>query len=421
MNGIFSKLPHPSLLPLLCFSLGVLFLLRAADAPAEETPLRVPLASSGSGEAKAPQTIYGEATFGSGASDASIKNIQVPSLPGEGPYSLEECLSLALRVSPGLDSAEQAEYGAARGFSKKGGSDADLEEDKDPNISKLRALIASLRTAIIKDDLTLKLKSAYFKLKASEKSLAVAESSKNTLDELMGVLTQFYDIGMTTGDKSAGGKLKLSEAERELKKREKELLVNKANLNILLKRAPEDPLKIADDLVYSPFPLSLEETLNKALANNPELLLARTRAELLTAKVNLISKGSSSKGPKADSKASGGDALLMSQIRLNRAIDKLDLAEGEIKRIVFAFHQDLSLAGAEIEALDAEISEAQKYMDLIRERFMNFVATSDEYILAEELFVRAQMERTQALYNYNIAWAALEKAMGEPVLKKRAR
>ena len=58
------------------------------------------------------ETIFGEATIGDNRSMAAIENIKVPDLPSDGPLTLDECLTLAKKVSPSLDTADQAYLGA---------------------------------------------------------------------------------------------------------------------------------------------------------------------------------------------------------------------------------------------------------------------------------------------------------------------
>ncbi|MDR1677459.1 MAG: hypothetical protein LBS44_03605, partial [Deltaproteobacteria bacterium] len=58
------------------------------------------------------ETIFGEATIGEGRSKEAIKDIKVPALPHAGPLTLEDCLELAPKVSPALDSADQGYVGA---------------------------------------------------------------------------------------------------------------------------------------------------------------------------------------------------------------------------------------------------------------------------------------------------------------------
>ena len=56
----------------------------------------------------APQTVFGEATLAGGDPAAPPALPQIP----DRPLTLEECLTIAQKVSPSLDSADQAQVGA---------------------------------------------------------------------------------------------------------------------------------------------------------------------------------------------------------------------------------------------------------------------------------------------------------------------
>jgi outer membrane protein len=279
---------------------------------------------------------------------------------------------------------------------------------------------ASLRTKLAQEKLTYKVKKAYFAVQAAEKSLKVAKDAESVFSEHAEKTKSLFEVGIISLD-YLGAELRFSEAARDLKMREKDLKVLKANLNILLGRAPEEPIQLEEEQVYSPFPLSLNDVTEKALGNNPKVLLARTQAEIASARVNLANKSKEPQGKSKSGPNEKAENLLMSKIRLNRAVNNLSMADGELQQKVFSLYQDLTLAASKIEALDADLKISETYSDYLKNSFDAGAATSGDFCKAQDTYAKVQYDRIEALYDYNLAWAALERTVGEPILKKRAR
>ena len=53
---------------------------------------------------------------------------------------------------------------------------------------------------------------------------------------------------------------------------------------------------------------------------------------------------------------------------------------------------------------------------MVRERYMEQVATNTEVLDAQTRYSNAQYDHYQSLYNYNLAWATLERSLGRQVL-----
>jgi outer membrane protein len=220
-------------------------------------------------------------------------------------------------------------------------------------------------------------------------------------------------------------------------------VVNKARLNLLLRRPVDYPVEIEDELRRDPFPLSMEECLLTGLRDNPEIRLGRNQVESGARNVDVarsalyptvsVSWSNSSTGDTASvsdrsdwnmaavasfnlwewgrSKAD----VEISKVNLNRAIDALASLEDNTRLEVTSNYQTLLSAGRNIGVAAKAVESAAEDLRMVTERYQEQVATNTEVLDAQTRYSEAQYEYFQALYNYNLAWASLERTMGRRV------
>ncbi|MDR3205364.1 MAG: TolC family protein [Deltaproteobacteria bacterium] len=299
----------PSLVVLLAICLG-LFLIGCAKT--ERQVIDRPFIS----ELVEPSTIFGEATVGDNRSKEAIENIQIPELPHNRPLTLDECLELALKVSPAVDSADQGYLGAMWGrwqaitnflptasasysvshrdtpASLAGGHDVYSKQvgvtqsvfTGGRNItnyllSQLGVAAAQIEKVQAREDLLLQVKQAYYSILATEKALAVAKQSVVNLSSHLNVAKNFFDVGMVPRNQVLEAEVELAKAQLEETTQARNLEVNKSRLNILLRRAVNYPIKVKDALNHPKFPLSLDYCMEVSLRDNPEVRLGRNQVE----------------------------------------------------------------------------------------------------------------------------------------------
>jgi outer membrane protein len=438
-------------------------------------------------EPPSAETIFGEATFGPDASPEAIAGIKAPPLPHSGPLSLDECLELARRVSPALDSAQQGQLGAVWGlwssiteFLPTGDMTYGMTQyDSSPvNIathgsrqyswqvaarqplfvgglnvanyflSKLGVAAAEIRTVQAREELLLAVKQAYYSILATEKALEVARTSVVNLQSHLTVANNFFTVGMTPRNEVLQAEVELARARQEETTQESNLAVNRARLNILLRRAHDAPLRVKDTLLHPIFPLTLERCLELGLANNPEIRLGINQVEAGAKNVDaarsalypqlVLSYNQSSTGNTP--KAHGGwaadssqwsaavvasfnfwdwgrsrAAIERSKVALNQAADALQSLEDSTKLTITTNFQTLMSAGRNIDTSATAVVSAAEDLRMVTERFQEQVATNTEVLDAQTRYSTAQYEHFSALYSYNLAWAGLERSLGQRV------
>ncbi|MDR1035770.1 MAG: TolC family protein [Deltaproteobacteria bacterium] len=433
------------------------------------------------------ETVFGEATFGPDASRERARNIETPPLPHSGALSLDECLELARKVSPSLDSAQQGELGAMwdlwssiTEFLPTGTASYGMtQHDKDPSVSqtvgrqqyswqvgfsqpiftggrnmanyflsRLGVAASSIKTAQAREDLQLAVKQAFYSILATEKALAVARTSVVNLQSHLSVAQNFFDVGMSPRNEVLQAEVELARAQLEESTQARNLIVNTARLNILLRRPHDAPLKIRDTLLHPRFPLTLERCLALGMDNNPEIRLGRNQVEAGARNVDMArsalypqimmtySNNSTGSTPRAHGgwaiDSSSWSAAVVasfnfwewgrskagvesSKVLLNQSMDALQSLEDSTTLEITSNYQTLMSAGRNIDTSATAVVAAAEDLRMVTERYQEQVATATEVLDAQTRYSTAQYEHFSALYNYNLAWAGLERTLGQRV------
>jgi len=443
-------------------------------------------------ESPSPATIFGEATLVPGNNPKA--DLQIPVTPDRA-MTLNECLELAQRVSPDIDSADQSRMGAMwtrwqaiTAFLPTGSTSYsatrynDMEQTNRSSIfgasgrtqyvwngqvsqslfaggknvsnyllSQLGVAAADMQKIQAREDLLLSVKQAYYSILATQKALDVAKTSVVNLQSHLNVAQNFFEVGMVPKNQVLEAEVELAKAVQEQTTLNRDLVVAKARLNILLRQQVENPIKVVDILKYTPFPMSMNDCLDTGLADSPELKLGRNQVEVAAKNIDVARSGyypqldlvytHSSMGNSA--RAHGGWAtngndsgwqmaamatfnfwewgrtkaeVEKSKVELNRSINSLTRLEDNTKLEITTNYQNLLSAGKNIDVSAKAVVSAAEDLRMVNERYLEQVATNTEVLDAQTRYSNAQYDHYQALYSYNLAWATLERSLGRQVL-----
>ncbi len=436
-----------------------------------------------------PQTVFGEATLLPGSDPDAF--IDIPATP-DRPLTLNECLEMAIRVSPDIDSADQSQVGAMwtrweaiTAFLPTGSTSygatryQDMAATSRTNppfngrtqyvwqgqvnqsvftggrnranylLAQLGVDASVIQKVQAREDLLLSVKQAYYSILATEKALDVAKTTVVNLQSHLNVAQNFYEVGMVPKNQVLEAEVELAQAVQEQTTLARDLTVGRTRLNILLRQPLEKPVKVVDILKYTPFPLSMEECLVTSLNGSPEMLLAHNQVEVSTKNIDVARSGyypqigltythnslgnrGRAHGGWATDDASWNVAAVASfnfwewgrtkaqveksKVDHNRAINSLTRLEDQTKLEVTDNYQTLLSAGKNIDVSAKAVVSAAEDLRMVRERYMEQVATNTEVLDAQTRYSNAQYDHYQALYNYNLAWATLERTLGRQVL-----
>ncbi|MGL4208518.1 MAG: TolC family protein, partial [Candidatus Adiutrix sp.] len=228
----------------------------------------------------------------------------------------------------------------------------------------------------------------------------------------------------------------------------RDLTVNKSRLNILLRQPIENNIAVIDTLRYTPFPLSMHNCLEISLAESPEMKLGRNQVSATTKGIDVARSAyypqmvaqyahtSTGNTPRAhggwETNSTGWSMALLanlnvwewgrtkaevekSKVALNRAINSLTQLEDNTKLEVTHDYQNLVSAGKNIDVSSKAVVAAAENLRMVRERYLEQVATNTEVLDAQTRHSQAQYDHYQSLYNYNLAWATLERSLGRQI------
>lgn len=294
-----------------------------------------------------------------------------------------------------------------------------------------------------KRDIILLVREGYFNILKAEKFRNVAEQQVKQFEAQLEVTKAFFEVGVVAKNDVLQAEVRLANARQALVRAENDLALAKSSFNILLRREINDPLNVVDILEYKPPTLRLEESIDEALRQRPEIKSAGLKVEQAKESVKIARSGFfpsinllSNYGRTSNEIDLGGDfrsdrwtiqALASltifdwgktaykvgeNKVKVTQAEDsKIQLVEG----IILEVKQDyLNMQTAErnIAVSEKAIEQAEENLRMSEERYKYQVATATDVLDAVTLLAQARVNYYGALSDFNVARARLERAMG---------
>ena len=303
------------------------------------------------------------------------------------------------------------------------------------------------RRAAALDDLEYQTKQAYYDALATRALVSVAEDSVRTFDRHLRDTELMLEVGETSP-------VERVRAETELGARRSDLIVagNRVrlahtNLRRLLNVPQHTPLVLTDRFNYFPLPEDVQKLIEQAKSNRPELLsLARAiaageedvkrvrgtywpRAAGSVDRVNLDGAGNftpdgwqATIGLEWDIYVGGRRKAEKAEARAQ--VDSLEWQYEEVEALVEAevlqAYIQVQDAIARIRSEQGNLELAEEGLRLERLRFQEGVGIQAQVLDAELAFRNAETQLVQALREYGVAHAALDRAIGNPWFGRNA-
>jgi outer membrane protein len=306
------------------------------------------------------------------------------------------------------------------------------------DISKLNvdSSLSDLETT--SDQVTFNVKQAYYGLLQSQRNREVAVDTVRQNEQHLNQAKGFYEVGTKPKFDVTKAEVDLSNAKLNLIKAGTALEVAKVTLNnsIGVPDAPE--YSIEDNLAFEKYAITMDEALQKAYEKRPDLLSLVAKRKAAEKNIDLQMKGYFPiLTGSAAYNVGGQDFPLESGWSVGAAVSfpifsgfltKNQVAEAKANLNVFRSNEDflkqnillevqqayLNLNDAEQSIATAELTvkQATENLDIANGRYAAGVGNPIEVTDAEVSLTNARTAHIQALYNYKIAKASLEKAMG---------
>lgn len=292
-------------------------------------------------------------------------------------------------------------------------------------------------------ELLSELATRYYGLVLSEQACKVREQVSEAMKKHLFDSEKLSEQGQIAKVEHLHAQVSNSDAERELKKANREVTI--------VKRALQNTMAVGDssDLIPASqlFILkSIEDEdffIKMAMENNPQLKQVDSKRELAATVVKLeksnylptvalagtydvvnhdlspyvpdwmVSVGLKWSLFEGKSRYHNLQAARFKEEQVTQAGLK---AEEDIKTVIKKLHQQLGMQVEQLEELDKTLEFAQTYVESREKAFREGLSTSTELVDANLLLAKVKMDRLQAMYNYDVTLATLLQVCGSPDL-----
>ena len=294
-------------------------------------------------------------------------------------------------------------------------------------------------------DVVQEVKIAYFNILRAQRIQDAASQSVEMLSAHRDVAENYFKVGMIPKNDLLHAEVELANGKQALVRAENAVELAKSRFNAVLKRKIFAPVEVVDILTYQPLKQSFEECLNVAQQSRLELKISSLKAAQAGKLVRVAQSdylpAVSVVGNYArfgdNPSVSGSDYKDMeswyimavaswnfwewgktkfrvdaSRARENQAIDAAKELNDQITLEIKYAYLTLQEAEKQIAVSQKVIEQAEENFRISEERYKERVATSTEVLDAQTLLTKAKSEYANALGDYNVNYAKLQRAIG---------
>ena len=288
-------------------------------------------------------------------------------------------------------------------------------------------------------------KVAYFTILKSEKFVDVAKQSVEQLGAHRNMAQDFFNVGLIPRNDVLRTEVELANALQNLLKAENSVEIAKAKFNTVLRRDINTPTEVEDILQLKPFTKSINECQKLAMENRPEIKSYTLKVEQSQKMVNLsksefyptinavghYERFGDTPGVSGTLYKDRENWYIMgvaswnfwewgktknrvdaSRSRENQAAYALDNVKDQVALDVKNAWLTLNETKKQVAVAQKAIEQAEENYRISRERYREQVGTSTDVLDAQTLLTREKFNYFNALSDYNISIAKLERAMG---------
>lgn len=311
--------------------------------------------------------------------------------------------------------------------------------------------VAALNLRTTRLNVIFRTKQSYFNVLKNRKLVLVALDSVNLLEAQVEVARNFYEVGMTPLNDLLQVQVELANARQDLIVAQNSLDIAETEFNIILRRPVNAPVNLVDITDYQPLVRELDDFLSLAARNRFDVQAADLQIQIAEKEVTIARRGYYPSvnlegtwfrrgadwdlsdqegffdpdgwtiagvaswnfwewGRTAYNEKEKTHRLAQSRLEKQRT---LDTARLEVERAYLTARQ----SEKNIVTVEAAIEQARENWRITQERFKEQVATSTDLLVAQNLLVRTQNNYFNALYDFKIAKAALQRAVNLEIRK----
>jgi outer membrane protein len=317
--------------------------------------------------------------------------------------------------------------------------------------SKIGHDISRMDEAAAIQDIIQEVKVSFFNILKAEKLLGVARQSLEQLQAHRHVAQNFFDVGLIPRNDLLQSEVQVANGEQSLIRAENGVELAKSKFNTVLRRNINDPVQVEDILTYRPYELKIADCFQAALENRPEIKsqalkvdqakslvkLARSDFYPTVSAVGHYERVGDRPGVSGTAFKDAESWYVMgvanwtfwewgktknrvdaSRSRENQSVDLLNNTRDQITLEVKNAYLLMRESEKQVMVTKKAIEQAEENFRINQERYREQVATSTDVLDAQTLLTRAKSDYANALSEYHISHARLERAMGTISSKK---
>lgn len=318
-------------------------------------------------------------------------------------------------------------------------------------VAELGVNVAELSQKFTRLEVIFQIKQAYFNVLKAEKLLDVARNTVTVLEAQEEVARNFYEVGMTPLNDLLQVQVQLANARQSLITAQNNLDTVDSEFNVILRRPVNAPVRLVDIQTYTPLENELGYFLDLAVRNRLDIKIDDLSIQIAEKEVDIARKDyyPSIALEGAYFKSATDWALSDNENFLNpdgwsfTAIaswnfwewGRTKYGESEKRRRLsqtkIARQKTIDQARLEVEvsylkareseknilAVEKAVEQAKENLRITDERYKEQVATSVDTLVAQNLLTSTQVNYFNALYDFKIAKAFLQKSVNLEILE----
>ena len=314
-------------------------------------------------------------------------------------------------------------------------------------LSKLGIDESETQVELAKLDLALRVKVAYFDILIRDTAVNVAEKDVAARKSNADVVRSFYKVGMKPINELLQAEVEWANAQQALVQAQNNARLARSNFNKILNRPVNAPVEVkVPDPLWEPVTGELDEYIEKALANRPEMKVIDINLRQADQSIRLAKSdyypGISFVGDytkQGDTPDVSGSAFHQARFptagvfltwtfwewgKTRSAVKEQESVKRQLMDTKAGIENDIRLEVREaLLALDSAeknipttrtaVKQGEENLRVEEERYKAQVTTITEVLLATTRLTQARVNYFGALYQHNIAKARLLRALGE--------
>ena len=311
--------------------------------------------------------------------------------------------------------------------------------------------VAEVQEKLVRQDVSLQVKQAYFSLLKVQKLLDVARQTVKQIEAQKTVAENFYQVGMTPLNDLLQAQVELAMAAQSLIVARNNLEIARSNFNTILRRPIGDPVVLEDVLDDTPFTYDLAYCTAVAEKNRLEIKIADLKVAMAEKEIELV-KGDYYPSVRLqgnyfrvgdDWDVNGGDGVFdpdgwnitavaswnfwqWGKTRHSVTEKRRKLAQARYSREEIKDRIRLEVKKAWLRTREAEeniktvrkaIEQAEENFRINKERYKEQVATNTDVLIAQTLLSKTKSNYYRAVYDFQILKASLYRAIGREVVE----